>query len=52
VAVALPIDFAPPSVASSNIATLKPALRSDLQELAQELTQALAHQVKKRAYTH
>jgi two-component system, cell cycle sensor histidine kinase DivJ len=53
VAVALPIDFAPPSVASSNIATLKPALRSDLQELAQELTQeltqALAHQVKKRA---
>ena len=53
VAVALPLDFAPPSVASSNIATLKPALRSDLQELAQELTQeltqALAHQVKKRA---
>jgi cell cycle sensor histidine kinase DivJ len=49
VAVALPLDFAPPSAASSNIARLKPALRSDLQELAQELTQALAHQVKKRA---
>jgi cell cycle sensor histidine kinase DivJ len=49
VAVALPLDLAPPSAASSNIARLKPALRSDLQELAQELTQALAHQVKKRA---
>jgi len=41
VRVALPLDFAPPSVASSNIATLKPALRTGSQELA--------HQVKKRA---
>ncbi len=45
VAVALPLDFAPLPAPSSNIATLKPALRSGLQELAQEL----AHQVKKRA---
>ena len=61
VAVALPLDFAPPSAPSSNIATLKPAQRSGLQELAkeltkeltqeltQELTKELAHQVKKRA---
>jgi len=40
VSVALPLDFAPPAP-SSNIATLKPALRSGLQGLAQ--------QVKKRA---
>jgi two-component system, cell cycle sensor histidine kinase DivJ len=45
VAVVLPLDFVPLSTPSSNIATLKPALRSGLQELAQEL----AHQVKKRA---
>jgi cell cycle sensor histidine kinase DivJ len=45
VAVVLPLDFAPLPAPSSNIATLKPALRSGLQELAQEL----AHQVKKRA---
>jgi cell cycle sensor histidine kinase DivJ len=57
VAVALPLDFAPPAASSSNIATLKPALRSGLQELARELTQEvtqgvtkeLTHQVKKRA---
>ena len=61
VAVALPLDFAPPSAPSSNIATLKPAQRSGLQELAkeltkestqeltQELTKESAHQVKKRA---
>jgi cell cycle sensor histidine kinase DivJ len=41
VAVALPLDFAPLPVPSSNIAPLKPALRSGLQDLA--------HQVKKRA---
>ena len=47
VTVALPLAFVTPPVQrpSSNIATLKPALRSGLQELAQEL----AHQVKKRA---
>ena len=45
VAVALPLDFAPSLTPSNNIATLKPALRSGLQELAEEL----AHQVKKRA---
>jgi cell cycle sensor histidine kinase DivJ len=45
VAVVLPLDFAPLPAPSTNIATLKPALRSGLQELAQEL----AHQVKKRA---
>jgi cell cycle sensor histidine kinase DivJ len=61
VSVALPLDFAPPSAPSSNIATLKPAQRSGLQELAkeltkestqeltQELTKESAHQVKKRA---
>ncbi|MBA4035827.1 MAG: hypothetical protein C0480_14650, partial [Bradyrhizobium sp.] len=61
VAVALPLDFAPPSAPSSNIATLKPAQRSGLQELAKELTKEStqeltqestkesAHQVKKRA---
>ena len=45
VAVALPLDFAPSLTPSNNIATLKPALRSGSQELAEEL----AHQVKKRA---
>ncbi|UPJ46827.1 PAS domain S-box protein [Bradyrhizobium sp. 200] len=45
VAVTLPLDFASTLTTSNNIATLKPALRSGLQELAQEL----AHQVKKRA---
>ncbi len=57
VCVALPLDFAPPSAPSNNIATLKPALRSGLQELAKEpikelmpeLTKELPHQVKKRA---
>ncbi len=57
VAVALPLDFAPPSAPSSNIAKLKPAQRSGLQELAKELTKEStkeltkesAHQVKKRA---
>jgi two-component system, cell cycle sensor histidine kinase DivJ len=44
VAVALPLDFAPSLTPSSNIATLKPALRSGIQELDE-----LAHQVKKRA---
>ncbi len=44
VAVALPLDFAPSLTPSNNIATLKPALRSGLQELEE-----LAHQVKKRA---
>ena len=43
VTVALPLAFAPPvaEAPSSNVATLKPALRSGLQELA--------HQVKKSA---
>jgi cell cycle sensor histidine kinase DivJ len=43
VTVALPLSFTPPSaeVPSSNVATLKPALRSGLQEQA--------HQVKKSA---
>ena len=43
VTVALPLDFTPPAaeVPSSNVATLKPALRSGLQEQA--------HQVKKSA---
>jgi cell cycle sensor histidine kinase DivJ len=44
VAVALPLDFAPSLTPSNNIATLKPALRSGIQELDE-----LAHQVKKRA---
>jgi cell cycle sensor histidine kinase DivJ len=44
VAVALPLDFAPSLAPSNNIATLKPALRSGIQELDE-----LAHQVKKRA---
>jgi cell cycle sensor histidine kinase DivJ len=44
VAVALPLDFSPSPAPSNNIATLKPALRSGLQELDE-----LAHQVKKRA---
>jgi len=41
VTVALPLAFTPPQEASTNVATLKPALRSGLQEQAQ--------QVKKRA---
>ncbi|WP_291845031.1 ATP-binding protein [Bradyrhizobium sp.] len=41
VAVALPLDFTPPQPPSSNVAPLKPALRSGLQDRA--------HQVKKRA---
>ena len=45
VAVALPLDFALSLTPSNNIATLKPALRSGLQELAEELVD----QVKKRA---
>jgi cell cycle sensor histidine kinase DivJ len=49
VAIALPLDFAPPIAPSNNIATLKPALRPGLQDLAQELAEELAHQVKKRA---
>jgi cell cycle sensor histidine kinase DivJ len=44
VAVALPLDFSPSLAPSNNIATLKPALRSGIQELDE-----LAHQVKKRA---
>ena len=44
VAVALPLDFAPSLTPSNNIATLKPAQRSEQQELEE-----LAHQVKKRA---
>ena len=42
VAVALPLDFAPPLTPSSNIATLKPALRSGS-------AGSSSHQVKKRA---
>jgi two-component system, cell cycle sensor histidine kinase DivJ len=41
VTVALPLAFTPPQEAATNVATLKPALRSGLQEQAQ--------QVKKRA---
>jgi two-component system, cell cycle sensor histidine kinase DivJ len=41
VAVALPLDFAPPPAPSSNVAAMKPALRSGSQDPA--------HQVKKRA---
>jgi cell cycle sensor histidine kinase DivJ len=41
VTVALPLDFAPPAAPSTNIATLKPALRSGLQDQA--------HRVKKSA---
>ena len=43
VAVALPLDFTPAAL-SDNIATLKPALRSGLQDQV--------HQVKKRASTY
>ncbi|MEH2547869.1 cell cycle sensor histidine kinase DivJ [Bradyrhizobium sp. AZCC 2262] len=41
VAVALPLDFAPPLTPSNNVATLNPALRSGSQDQV--------HQVKKRA---
>ena len=41
VSVALPLTFAPPLAPASKVATLKPALRSGLQDQA--------HQVKKSA---